>query len=177
MKKMLTLIMMFVALSAGAQDLAMNYSNKAGDNTATAATTKNTEVKAFVFHTYGEIPVAKRTFSEEHYLGGDVTEKWNTFLANYTHEYSVSVGLSNSGYEFVKPSIYNAVKRANKYVKKALKSKAMTKAEAVNTMSHILDCANVICFEDDTKKIEDAAKQAKTGEDVVRLFEKVELVR
>ena len=53
----------------------------------------------------------------------------------------------------------------------------MTKAEAVNTMSHILDCANVICFENDTKKIEDAAKQAKTGEDVVRLFEKVELVR
>lgn len=177
MKKMLALIMMCVAVSAGAQDLALNYSSMAGDNTATTATTGSTVAKTFVFHTYGDIPVAKTTFSEEHYLGGDVTEKWNTFLANYTHEYSVSVGLSNSGYEFVKPAIYNAVKRANKYVRKALKKNVMTQAEAISTMSHILDCANVICFDSNTKSFEDAARQAKTGEDVIRLFEKVELVR
>lgn len=174
---MLTLIMMCVAVSAGAQDLAMNYNRVAGDNTAVASATESTAAATFVFHTYGDIPVAKTTFSEEHYLGGDVTEKWNTFLANYTHEYTVSVGLSNSGYEFVKPAIYNAVRRANKYVKKAIKNNAMTKAEAVKTMSHILDCANVICFDNDTKDFEDAAKQAKTGEDVVRLFDKVALVR
>ena len=53
----------------------------------------------------------------------------------------------------------------------------MTRDEAVETMSHILDCANVICFEDGTEKFEDAAKAAKNGEDVIRLFEKVELVR
>ena len=177
MKKMLALIMMCVAVSAGAQDLALNYSSMAGDNTATTATTGSTVAKTFVFHTYGDIPVAKTTFSEEHYLGGDVTEKWNTFLANYTHEYSVSVGLSNSGYEFVKPAVYNAVQRANKYVKKALKKNIMTRDEAISTMSHILDCANVICFYDNTQKFEDAAKAAKSGEDVIRLFNKVEIIR
>ena len=43
-------------------------------------------------------------------------------------------------------------------------------------MSHILDCANVICFESDTENIEKAAREAKSGEDVVALFNKVELV-
>lgn len=55
MKKMLALIMMCVAVSAGAQDLALNYSSMAGDNTATTATTGRTVAKTFVFHTYGDI--------------------------------------------------------------------------------------------------------------------------
>ena len=177
MRKTLVMAMMLVAVSAGAQDLAMRGDRLPAGNTATAAATETSKTKGYVFHTYGEIPVAKTAFSEDHYLGGKITEKWNTFLTNYTHEYSVSVGLSNSGYEFVKPSVYNAVKRANKYVKKALKKNSMTKADAVKTMSHILDCANVICFEADTKAFEAAAKQAKTGEDVINLFNRVELVR
>lgn len=179
MKKMFLAVALCVSTLACAQDMAM-ASNKdivPVTNTAPASAPESKPAVEYTFRTYGDIPVAKTAFEEEHYLGGNVSEKWNTFIANYRHEYSVSVGLSNSGYEFVKPSVYNAVQRANKYVKKALKKNLMTSDEAVETMSHILDCANVICFEDGTEKFEDAAKAAKNGEDVIRLFEKVELVR
>lgn len=184
MKKTLVAALMLCAgLTAQAQVLAVN----------TLAAAADTEVKAgraakvpeasraaaplFVFHTNGDIPVAETAFPEEHYLGGDVSKKWNTFLANYTHEYSVSVGLSNSGYEYIKPAVFNAVNRANKYVKKALKSHSMTKDEAVSKLSHMLDCANVIFYEPDTDKFEAAAKAAKTGADVIRLFDSVKLVK
>lgn len=178
MKKMILALALCFPAFAGAQDMAMNVSNKAVTATdASGADAADSKPAAeFVFHTYGDIPVAKTAFEEEHYLGGKVSEKWNTFIANYTNEYSVSVGLSSSGYEFVKPAVYNAVKRANKYVKKALKKNQMSRAEAVSKMSHVLDCANVICFESDTKKFEEAAKDAKTGEAVLELFGKVKLV-
>ncbi len=179
MKKMFLLIALCVSTLSNAQDMAMATGEgltPVTNTTAVAAAESKPDIE-YTFRTYGDIPVAKTAFEEEHYLGNDVSKKWNTFIANYRHEYSVSVGLSNSGYEFVKPAVYNAVQRANKYVKKALKKNIMTRDEAVSTMSHILDCANVICFEDDTKKFEDAAKAAKSGEDVIRLFKKVELVR
>ena len=86
------------------------------------------------------------------------------------------MGLSDSGTEIRKPSIYNAVERANKFIKKSLKRGVMEKKQAVEIMAHILDCANVICMENDTKEFESAARQAKTGEEVIGLFNRVELV-
>lgn len=179
MRKMFLAIALCVSAFAAAQDMAMAANGGIVPVTgATSAAPAEAKPGAeYTFHTYGSIPAAKTAFEEEHYLGGEVSEKWNTFIANYRHEYSVSVGLSSSGYEFVKPAVYNAVQRANKYVKKALKKNAMTRDEAVGTMSHVLDCANVICFEDGTEKFEEAAKDAKTGEEVIRLFEKVRLVK
>lgn len=137
---------------------------------------ENSETPAsYTFMVYGDIPVAKTVFEENHYLGDAISTKWNTFIANYTYTYDVEVGLSNTGTELRKPVVYKAVERANKYVKKALKSGRMSNDEAVAIMSHTLDCANVICFEDETVEFEAAAKAAKTGEEVVALFRKVKL--
>lgn len=173
-------------MSAEAQTLAMAPAPAKTENNTTvkadspvSATENNAAAVAaprFVFHTNGGIPDAKTAFEEEHYLGGAVSKKWNTFIANYKHEYSVSVGLSNSGYEFVKPAIYNAVNRADKYIKKALKSHTMTREAAVKATSHMLDCANVMYYEPDTDKFEAAAKSAKTGPEVLKLFESVSLI-
>ncbi|MBQ8888901.1 MAG: hypothetical protein IJY59_05380 [Bacteroidaceae bacterium] len=130
----------------------------------------------YKYTVYGEIPVVESSFEEEHFLGAAISPKWNTFQQNYIHEYSVEVGFSDSGTEIIKPSVFNAVERANKYVKKSLKKGLMTKEEAVKVMAHILDCANVICFENETQSFESAAKEAKSGEQVVELFQQVELV-
>ena len=145
--------------------------------TASAGTEKTevTENHHYVYTVVGEIPNVKPTFEEEHPLGAVVQVKWNTFLSNYTRVYDVEVGMSSSGTELRKPSIYKAVERANKYVKRAVKDGTMSREEAVATMAHVLDCANVICFEDNTEDIEEAARHAKTGEAVVALFDKVEL--
>ena len=124
----------------------------------------------------GEIPNVKPAFDEEHFLGGEITKKWNTFLCNYTHTYEVEVGLSSSGTEFRKPAVFKAVERVNKYVKKSYKSQHMTKEEAIRIMSHVLDCANIICLESDTAALEEAAGDANTAEEALAFFDHIKLI-
>ncbi len=169
-----------IAFNGYAQELALAGSNThaaTGHNAVGTSNEDDSRTAAYQYTIYGEIPVAHLTFEEEHYLGKSVSSKWNTFLANYTHEYNVEIGLSNSGTEIIKPSIYNAVEHANKYIKKALKKGTLTHEKAVALMNHILDCANVICFENDSERFEDAAKKARNGEEAVKLFEQVKLIR
>ncbi len=133
--------------------------------------------KEFTLEVYGgEIPNVKPTFEEEHFLGGEITKKWNTFLCNYTHTYDVEIGLNNSGTEFRKPAVFKAVERVNKFVKKSVKSHQMSKEEAVKIMTHVLDCANIICLESDTAALEEAAGNTKTGEEAVNFFNHIRLI-
>lgn len=137
--------------------------------------TSVTESHHFVYEVYGNIPNVKNTFEEEHPLGKVVAEKWNTFIANYTCVYDVEVGLSGSATEIRKPSVFKAVERADKYIRKAVREGRMERDAAVKVMSHVLDCANVICFEDNTSDFEAVVRKAKTGQDVVTVFDNVEL--
>lgn len=133
--------------------------------------------KEFTLEVYGgEIPNVKPAFDEEHFLGGEITKKWNTFLCNYTHTYEVEVGLGSSGTEFRKPAVFKAVERVNKYVKKNYKSQHMTKEEAIRIMSHVLDCANIICLESDTAALEEAAGDANTAEEALAFFDHIKLI-
>lgn len=133
--------------------------------------------KEFTLEVYGgEIPNVKPAFDEEHFLGGEITKKWNTFLCNYTHTYEVEVGLSSSGTEFRKPAVFKAVERVNKYVKKSYKSQHMTKEEAIRIMSHVLDCANIICLESDTAALEEAAGDTNTAEEALAFFDHIKLI-
>lgn len=133
--------------------------------------------KEFTLEVYGgEIPNVKPAFDEEHFLGGEITKKWNIFLCNYTHTYEVEVGLSSSGTEFRKPAVFKAVERVNKYVKKSYKSQHMTKEEAIRIMSHVLDCANIICLESDTAALEEAAGDANTAEEALAFFDHIKLI-
>ena len=133
--------------------------------------------KEFTLEVYGgEIPNVKAAVDEEHFLGGEITKKWNTFLCNYTHTYEVEVGLSSSGTEFRKPAVFKAVERVNKYVKKSYKSQHMTKEEAIRIMSHVLDCANIICLESDTAALEEAAGDANTAEEALAFFDHIKLI-
>lgn len=133
--------------------------------------------KEFTLEVYGgEILNVKPAFDEEHFLGGEITKKWNTFLCNYTHTYEVEVGLSSSGTEFRKPAVFKAVERVNKYVKKSYKSQHMTKEEAIRIMSHVLDCANIICLESDTAALEETAGDANTAEETLAFFDHIKLI-
>ena len=102
--------------------------------------------------------------------------KWNTFLCNYTHTYDVEVGLSASGTEFRKPAVFKAVERVNKYVKKSFKSHQMTREEATRIMTHVLDCANIICLENDTAALEQAAGDTRTAEEALAFFDQIKLI-
>ena len=124
---------------------------------------------------YGEIPTTKPVFEAEHYLGSDITGKWNTFIQNYTHEYDVTIGFTDSSVEILKPSIYKAVNKVNKYYKKALKKEEVSREVATFNMGHILDCANVMCFDDNSKSFEEALKSADEPEEIIALFNQVTL--
>lgn len=131
----------------------------------------------YSYTVYGEIPVAKTAFEEEHFLGGELNQKWNTLNANYTHVYDVSVGFTDSGTEIVKPAVYNAVQKVNKYYRKAISKGLVSKDEAVKQLSHIFDCANVICFENNTEDFEKAIADANEPEQIIALFNRVKLIR
>ncbi|CBK66449.1 hypothetical protein BXY_13090 [Bacteroides xylanisolvens XB1A] len=42
-------------------------------------------------------------------------------------------------------------------------------------MAHILDCANVMCFDDNSKSFEEAVKSADEPEEIIALFNQVTL--
>lgn len=141
---------------------------------------RNTESKEalgteFVFDVYGDIPVAKVVFESDHFLGEDIAKKWDTFVHNYTHEYDMSVGFSDTSVEIVKPAVYKAVNKVNKYYKKAVNKHQVSRDTAITSMAHILDCANVICFEQDTQTLEQALRSADRPEAIIALFDKVKL--
>lgn len=142
---------------------------------ATETPGKNSPTEKFVYSVYGEIPTAKATFEEEHFLGNPLTSKWNTFIQNYTHIYDMSVGFSGSTVEVSKPAIYNAVMKVNKYYKKAVRKGTVDKDIAIQKLSHILDCANVISTETETETFEQAISETKEAEEIIALFDKVEL--
>lgn len=63
----------------------------------------------------------------------------------------------------------------NKYYKKAVNKHQVSRDTAITSMAHILDCANVICFEQDTQTLEQALRSADRPEAIIALFDKVKL--
>lgn len=143
-----------------------NVENKVAANSSTH----------FSFTVYGEIPSVKVDYAQTHFLGEPVETKWNTFLKNYTQVSEQSIGFASTNVQFVKPVVYNAVQKVNKYLKKSVKKGLVTKEEATALMNHVLDCANVVCFEPDTEAFEQAIDNAQTREDIIRVFQDTELV-
>ena len=84
----------------GKENVSRNVAENTVGNTAEKeATPVGKKPKAtFIFDVYGEIPTTKPVFETEHYLGSDITGKWNTFIQNYTHEYDVTIGFTDSSY-------------------------------------------------------------------------------
>lgn len=169
----LCLCLIFAA-SLQSQTLAMNNLTSPGTDDPLIVVPSEKMVKtSFIFNVYGDIPEKKPAFEEEHFLGNLISSKWNTFLVNYTQEYETKVGLSNSVIEIQKPVIYNAVTKVNKHLKKITHKGLISESEARQKMGHILDCANVMCFENETREFEQALLECKDPTKIMLLFESV----
>ncbi len=147
-----------------------------GEDNLNAKKSESTYVE-YTYKVYGDIPVVKPAFMEEHYMGAEIEEKWNTFLSNYTRSFDVSVGFSDSAVELVKPKIYNAVHKLNKHFKKLSMKFDVDPLILRAEMAHVLDCANVVCFEEDTKELEAALSKASQPEQLRSVFQKIKLVQ
>lgn len=115
-------------------------------------------------------------FVTPHYLGEPCTAKWGAFQSGYTRTYAQDIGFSSTTVEFAKPSVYHAVKKVNRYVVKAVKKKRMKKADAVTLMCHVLDCANAILYENDTRALEKDLASTKEPERLIDIFNHIELI-
>ena len=115
-------------------------------------------------------------FVTPHYLGEPCTSKWSAFQAGYTRTYDQNIGFSSTTIEFAKPSVYHAVRKINRYVTKAVKKKKMSKDDAVTLMCHVLDCANAILYENDTKQLEGEMASTKDPERLIDIFNHIKLV-
>ena len=116
---------------------------------------------------------SETSFDEKHPLCGSLNGSWNMFHANYRRVSKISTGFSGQAVEIYKPAIYNAVIKTDKYIRKAVGKGGITKEEAVATLKHILDCANALALEYDTKAFEKEIANAKTPELVIRFFSHV----
>ena len=137
----------------------------------TGAGSEKTEKEKYVYHVYET--TSKVAFEIPHYLGEPCTEKWSRFQANYTRTYDQNVGFSSTTVEFAKPAIYHAVNKINKYIVKAVKKKNVTREEAIRLLSHVLDCANTLLYEDDTTQLEKSLASTKEPELLIKIFNQI----
>jgi hypothetical protein len=142
----------------------------------TAQQTSLNKEMCYTLTVYGKIPEIDVAFEEKHPLSNTLNSCWNTFNKSYTHVYEVSTGFSGQTVEIVKPAIYHAVIKVDKFIRKAVNKGKMNEEEAVAILKHVFDCANVFATEDDTEAFEKEISDAKTPENIIRCFNNVILV-
>jgi len=183
MKKILSVALLICAFAefASAQqtnDIAMltNVSTNSTASEVNTATSANV-VARYTLDSYGSTAKLKTAFEDEHFLGGETSLKWNLFQQNYKRVYEQTVGLSGSSVEIIKPTVFNAVNKVNNYYKKLVNNKKADKEQITSALNHILDCANLLCYEEDTKRIETDIKNAKTDQDIVLVFASIHIIQ
>jgi hypothetical protein len=180
-KKILSIALLICAFAefASAQqtnDIAMltNVSTNSTSSEVNTATSETAEAR-YTLDSYGSTTKLKTAFEDEHFLGGETSLKWNLFQQNYKRVYEQTVGLSGSSVEIIKPTVFNAVNKVNNYYKKLLNSNPENKEQVRNILNHILNCANLLCFEENTKQIEAELKKAKSGQEIVQVFASIHI--
>lgn len=165
MNKKILMISIFGMLAAGIQTTVAKSSNS----------TNNEEAHHYTLEVVDMDNVKPSNDAQEHFLGSSITPKWNTFLYNYVHQYENSVGFSNSLTEVSKPSVYHAVMKVNKFIKKEIKEGKMSTDEAIRDMGHVLDCANAIIENTDTENIERDLAKYKDADQLITFFSHIEI--
>jgi hypothetical protein len=127
----------------------------------------------YILTVYGKIQETDTVFEEKHPLSNTLNAGWNTFNKSYTRIYEVSTCFSGQTVEILKPIIYNAVIKVDKFIRKAVNKRNMNEEEAIAILKHIFDCANVLATENDTQDIEKKIAAAKTPEDIILFFNNV----
>ena len=62
-------------------------------------------------------------------------------------------------------------------IEKAVKKKNVTREEAIRLLSHVLDCANTLLYEDDTTQLEKSLASTKEPELLIKIFKQIKLVK
>lgn len=117
----------------------------------------------------------KYSMASEHYLGDIIAKKWFRFKETYTY---VEKGTPMSPGDKVivrKPTVFYAVRKLNNYYKKEIRKGRINPSDAIDEFGSILDKSFVI-YDQKTDEFEELLKSSGKPKDIIKAFEKVELI-
>ncbi len=109
-----------------------------------------------------------------HFLGDYIARKFHMLKKSYTYVEQATPTSPGEKIIVVKPSIYYALQKLNKYFKKQVKDGIMTEEEARQELNQYLDIAISIVVEN-TESLEDDLRKAKKPDEISKVFSMVML--
>lgn len=139
------------------------------------AVSNEPEQSSFCFQMPGGIPAYEGPV-ETHFLGDSVAVRWSAFQSAYIRSVDLSVGFSGSDVTISKPAVFNSVEKINRHLRKKIKRQEISEQDAATLLMHILNCSLVIASEPETNTFEEALLKAKSPENMIGVYAKVNLI-
>ncbi len=111
-----------------------------------------------------------------HYLGKDIAIKEIKVQKLYTYTIKGSPTSPGTKTNVTKPEIFYSVKKANRYLKKALRKNKILEKEAKSKYNNILDIA-ITVYDKNTKELEKYFSQYRKKEKIFLAFQKIKLIK
>ncbi len=111
---------------------------------------------------------------KKHDFGDDIAYKFQLLDESYTYVEPSSPTNPVDKIVIEKMSIYNSVKKVDKYLRKSVKKSMMTKDEAISALDNVLNVALNIRYQD-TVEFEEILWGTKKAEEVAAVFANVSL--
>ncbi|UCH13388.1 MAG: hypothetical protein JSV22_09750 [Bacteroidales bacterium] len=111
---------------------------------------------------------------KSHPFGDYIARKFHMLKKSYTYVERATPTSPGEKIIVVKPSIYYALQKLNKYFKKQVKDGMMTEEEARQELNQYLDIAISIVVEN-TESLENDLRKAKKPDEISRVFSMVML--
>lgn len=110
----------------------------------------------------------------DNFLGEEVALKMHLLKETYTYIIPASPQTPGERVEISKPSIYNSLKKLNRYYKKQVKKDILTKEEAAKRFSTFLDIGYSV-FNQNTDELEEALRKVRKPEEIEAVFSRIVL--
>lgn len=136
------------------------------------------KMASFDFEVYNFIPEELKKVTIEmagtHFLGDEIAKKIYLFEDAYTYKVAIAPGNPATRTMFRKQTMYNSVRKIEKFLKKSLKNHTFTLDEAMVKFNKVLDVA-ITTKGVNTQKFEDTIKSNNNSQDLLALFTQVRL--
>lgn len=117
----------------------------------------------------GEMEIEVPEYAQQHYLGEEFTKKFYALKEKYVYRPEASFNSPTPASITEKPSIYNSLKKLDKYYKKRLKKGMIQQEEVKASLSKALAAGYSIRYAD-TSDLEDILWKTKDIAEIEKIF-------
>jgi hypothetical protein len=175
MKKLVFILLVLFWIKADlllAQELVMVTSKKTAE--IKEETPANTTASVFEFTIYSKIENEKNIAPElygTHFLGDEIAKKMYLLDKTYVFETELAPGNPATTTTIRKPLIYKSVKKIEAYLKKSLRKKELSTAQATDQFNKVLEVAINIIYQG-TDSFENQLRILENPADLLDLYTK-----